>query len=61
MIRDLKELFAIGVAEITLEIIRALQVNLTEGEQARVIGRSAKDLQAYLKAFRGQCAICAHG
>ena len=31
--RDLKEVFAIQ-DEITLEIIRALQVNLTEGEQA---------------------------
>jgi adenylate cyclase len=48
--RDLKELFAIQ-DEITLEIIRALQVNLTEGEQARVIGRSTKNLQAYMKAL----------
>jgi adenylate cyclase len=48
--RDLKELFAIQ-DEITLEIIRALQVNLTEGEQARVIGRGTKNLQAYLKAL----------
>jgi adenylate cyclase len=48
--RDLKEVFAIQ-DEITLEIIRALQVNLTEGEQARVIGRSTKNLQAYLKAL----------
>jgi adenylate cyclase len=48
--RDLKELFAIQDG-ITLEIIRALQVNLTEGEQARVIGRSTKNLQAYLKAL----------
>jgi adenylate cyclase len=48
--RDLKELFAIQ-DEITLEIIRALQVNLTEGEQARVIGKGTKNLQAYLKAL----------
>jgi adenylate cyclase len=34
-----------------LEIIRALQVNLTEGEQARVIGKGTKNLQAYLKAL----------
>ncbi len=47
---DLKEFFAIQ-DEITLEIIRALQVNLTEGEQARVIGRGTKNLQAYLKAL----------
>jgi adenylate cyclase len=48
--RDLKELFAVQ-DQITLEIIRALQVNLTEGEQARVIGRSTKNLQAYLKTL----------
>ncbi len=48
--RDLKELFAIQDG-ITLEIIRALQVNLTEGEQARVIGKGTKNLQAYLKAL----------
>ena len=48
--RDLKEFFAIQ-DEITLEIIRALQVNLTEGEQARVIGRGTKNLEAYLKAL----------
>jgi len=48
--RDLKQIFAIQ-DEITLEIIRALQVNLTEGEQARVIGKGTKNLQAYLKAL----------
>ncbi len=51
--RDLKELFAIQ-DEITLEIIRALQVNLTEGEQARVIGKGTKNLQAYLKALEAR-------
>src|SRR5512139_2949222 len=48
--RDLKELFAVQ-DQITLEIIRALQVNLTEGEQARVFGKGTKNLQAYLKAL----------
>jgi hypothetical protein len=47
---ELKQLFVIQ-DEITLEIIRALQVNLTEGEQARVIGKGTKNLQAYLKAL----------
>ncbi len=51
--RDLKELFAIQDG-ITLEIIRALQVNLTEGEQARVIGKGTKNLQAYLKALEAR-------
>jgi adenylate cyclase len=48
--RDLKDIFALQ-DEITLKIIQALQVKLTEGEQARVIGRSTKNLQAYLKAL----------
>jgi len=54
--RDLKQLFAIQ-DEITLEIIRALQVNLTEGEQARVIGRSTKKPSSLLEGLRSQCTI----
>ena len=47
--RDIKDLFAIQ-DEITLEIIRAMQVELTEGEQASVTGKGTKNLDAYLKA-----------
>jgi len=36
--RDLKDIFALQ-DEITLKIIEALRVKLTEGEQARVIGK----------------------
>ena len=39
--RDLKDLFAIQ-DEITLEIIRAMRVQLTEGEQASVTGKGTK-------------------
>ena len=49
--RDIKDLFAIQ-DEITLEIIRAMRVQLTEGEQARVTGKGTKNLDAYLKAIQ---------
>jgi adenylate cyclase len=44
--RDLKDIFALQ-DEITREIVVALQVNLTEGEQARLRYRSTLDLQAW--------------
>ena len=47
--RDMKDLFALQ-DEITLEIIRAMRVQLTEGEQASVTGRGTENLDAYLKA-----------
>jgi TolB-like protein/Tfp pilus assembly protein PilF len=47
--RDLKDIFQIQ-DEITLEIIRAMRVQLTEGEQANVTGKGTKILDAYLKA-----------
>jgi adenylate cyclase len=49
--RDLKDVFAIQ-DEITLEITKAMQVELTEGERARVTGRGTKNLDAYLKAIQ---------
>ena len=49
--RDIKDLFVLQ-DEITLEIIRAMQVQLTEGEQARVTGKGTKNLDAYLKAIQ---------
>jgi adenylate cyclase len=49
--RDIKDLFVLQ-DEITLEIIRAMQVQLTEGEQASVIGKGTKNLDAYLKAIQ---------
>ena len=51
--RELKDVFAIQ-DEITLEIIKAMQVELTEGETARVTGRGTKNLDAYLLALHAQ-------
>jgi adenylate cyclase len=49
--RDLKDIFAVQ-DEITKEIITALQVELTEGEQALVYGRGTNNLEAYLKVLQ---------
>jgi adenylate cyclase len=49
--RDLKDIFAIQ-DEITKKIITALQVELTEGEQALVYGRGTNNLEAYLKVLQ---------
>jgi adenylate cyclase len=46
--RDLKEIFALQ-DEITLEIVRALEIKLTEGEQARMWRKHYKSLDVYLK------------
>ena len=51
--RKLTELFAVQ-DEITLKIVTALQVKLTEGEQARARGRSPNNLQAWGYYIRGQ-------
>jgi adenylate cyclase len=51
--RDLKDIFALQ-DEITFKIIEALQVKLTEGEQARVTGKGTGNLNAYLKALQAR-------
>jgi adenylate cyclase len=51
--RDLKEIFALQ-DEITMKIINALQVELTEGESARLWGKGTTNLKAYLKALRAR-------
>ena len=51
--RDLKELFALQ-DEITMKIITALEVELTEGEQARVAGSGTDNLDAYLKILQAR-------
>lgn len=51
--KTIGEIFAIQ-DEITLSILRALQVNLSEGEQARLIGKKTNNLDAYLKAIQAQ-------
>jgi len=49
--RDLREVFAIQ-DEITMEVLRAIEVKLTEGEQARIYQRGTDNLEAYLKALQ---------
>ena len=51
--RDLKDIFALQ-DEITKKIITALQVKLTEGEQACLYAKGTDDLVAYLKAMEGR-------
>ena len=51
--RDLKDLFALQ-DEIAMKIITALRVKLTEGEQARLIGKGTDNLEAYLKCLQAR-------
>ena len=46
--RNMKDIFAVQ-DEITMKIITAMRVKLTEGEQARMLTKGAKNLKAYLK------------
>jgi adenylate cyclase len=46
--RELEDIFAIQ-DEITMKIITAMQVKLTEGDQARLYGKGTDNLEAYLK------------
>jgi adenylate cyclase len=48
--RDLKDFFALQ-DEITMKILTALRVNLTEGEQARLRARGTNNLNAYLTSM----------
>ena len=49
--RKIKDIFAVQ-DEITKKIITALQIKLTEGEQAGVYSRGTDSLEAYLKAMK---------
>jgi adenylate cyclase len=51
--RELKEIFALQ-DEITLKILIAMQVKLTEGDQARLYGKGTNNLEAYLKLLQGR-------
>ena len=46
--RDLKDIFAVQ-DEITMKIVTALQVKLTEGEQARVMAKATENPEVFLK------------
>jgi adenylate cyclase len=50
--RDLKDIFALQ-DEITLQLLTALQVKLTKGDQARYAAKGTKNLEAYLKYMKG--------
>ena len=54
--RDLKDIFAVQ-DELTKKIITAMQVELTEGEQARVASRGTNNLEAYLKYLEAQSKL----
>ncbi|MEE4265058.1 MAG: tetratricopeptide repeat protein [Desulfobacteraceae bacterium] len=49
--RQMKDIFAIQ-DDITMNIMIALQVKLTEGEQARLGSKSIKNLEAYIKVLK---------
>jgi TolB-like protein/Flp pilus assembly protein TadD len=51
--RDMKDVFAVQ-DEITQKVVTALQVKLTEGEQALVYSRGTTNLQAYLRLLKGR-------
>ena len=46
--RDLKDIFAVQ-DEITKQIVMAMEIQLTEGDQARMWGKKYKNLNVYLK------------
>jgi adenylate cyclase len=50
--RNLEDIFALQ-DEITMRILTALRVTLTEGEQARVYDRGTENLDSFLKVSRG--------
>ena len=57
--RDLKDIFALQ-DEITMKIITALQVKLTQGEQAAMIGKGTKNLEAFLKCLQSLASLTRH-
>ena len=50
--RDLKDIFALQ-DEITMKILTAVRVKLTEGEQARLYDKGATNLDSFLKVLEG--------
>jgi adenylate cyclase len=50
--RELKDIFAIQ-DEITIKIVTAMRVQLTDGEKARLLEKYTNNLQAYLKILEG--------
>jgi adenylate cyclase len=52
-VRDLKDIFAVQ-DDIIKNIVSAIQVKLTEGEQARLAARGTNNLEAYLKCLQAK-------
>jgi adenylate cyclase len=50
--RELKDIFALQ-DEITMKIVTAMQVKLTEGEQSHLLAKGTKNLKAYLQLLQG--------
>ena len=50
--RDLKDIFALQ-DEITMKIMTAMRVKLTEGERARLYARGTDNVEAYVKFLQG--------
>jgi adenylate cyclase len=50
--RGLKDIFALQ-DEITIKILTAMQVKLTQGEQARIFAKGTNNLKAYLRLLQG--------
>jgi adenylate cyclase len=57
--RKLKDIFALQ-DEITMKIITELQVELTEGEEARLLVKGTDNIEAYLKTLRGHSYLRRH-
>ena len=57
--RDLKDIFDLQ-DEITMKIVTALQIKLTDGEQARIWSKTTENLDFYLKRMEGHAA-CREG
>jgi TolB-like protein len=51
--RDLTDIFALQ-DEITMKILTALRVKLTEGEQARLYDKGAENLDSFMKVLQGR-------
>ena len=46
--------------ELTREVVSALQVELTEGDQALLLSRGTEDIEAWKLTFQGQAGVLAH-
>jgi adenylate cyclase len=57
--RNISDIFAVQ-DELTKEIITAMQVKLTQGEQARAAARGTDNLEAYLKCLQAYELVLKH-